>query len=278
MNLVSLARARSTSHLRWLAACWLALSCLVVRPARAEEITVAVAANFVDTLEKLAVHFEKKSGHKLLISGGASGALYAQVKAGAPFDVLLSADAERPLLLEKEGLAVQGTRFVYAQGQLVLWSPKPGVVDSQGKILRHKEPVKAALADPAVAPYGAAAQEVLSAMGIWQFLQAEGALVFGSSVTQAYQFAASGNVNCGFVAYSQVLAGKKPGSLWRIPQKMYTPLLQEAVLLKRGEAKPAARDFLAWLASDKKALSVLQASGYQAALARGHAQLDRPKP
>jgi molybdate transport system substrate-binding protein len=235
--------------------------------ARAEDIGIAVAANFAGTLEKLARQFEKQSGHKLLISSGATGALYAQIKAGAPFDVFLSADAERPAQLEKEGLGVTGTRFIYAQGKLVLWSPKAGVVDGQGKILRHKEPVKVSLADPAVAPYGAAAQQVMSTMGIWQFLQDQSALVLGTSITHAYQFAASGNVVCGFVAYSQVLEGKQPGSLWKVPQSMYNPLLQEAILLKRAETKQAARDFLKWLASDKKALSALRSAGYE-----------RPKP
>jgi molybdate transport system substrate-binding protein len=246
-----------------LAVQFLLLSLCALPHARAEDVSVAVAANFAGTLEKLAPAFQKQSGHKLVISSGATGALYAQIKAGAPFDVFLSADAERPAQLEKEGLAVTGTRFAYAQGKLVLWSPKAGIVDGQGKILRHKEPVKVALADPAVAPYGAAAQEVMTAMGIWQFLQDESALVIGTSITHAYQFAASGNVVCGFVAYSQVLEGKKPGSLWKIPQTMYRPLRQEAVLLKKGEAKQAARDFLKWLGSDKKALSVLRASGYE---------------
>jgi molybdate transport system substrate-binding protein len=259
---------------RLAATCSLLLVLAATLAARAEEISVAVAANFVGTLEKLAPQFEKQSGHKLLVSGGASGALYAQIKAGAPFEVFLSADAERPIQLEKEGLAVAGTRFVYAQGKLVLWSPKAGVVDGQGKILRDvllargtarfdKEPVKVSLADPAVAPYGAAAQEVMSAVGIWQYLQEHAALVLGTSITQAYQFASTGNVVCGFVAYAQVLEGKKPGSLWKIPQNMYRPLLQEAVLLKRGEAKQAARDFLKWLASDKKVLSALRAAGYE---------------
>jgi len=236
---------------------------MLANAARAEDVTVAVAANFVGTLERLAARFEKASGHKLVVSAGASGALYAQVKAGAPFDVFLSADAERPALLEREGLAVAGTRFVYARGKLVLWSPQPGVVDGQGQILRHKEPVKVALADPAVAPYGAAAQQVLSAMGIWRSLRDEGALVLGTSISQAYQFAASGNVRCGFVAYAQVIAGRQPGSLWRIPQSMYQPLLQEAVLLKRGEAKPAARAFLKWLAADEQVLALLRAAGYE---------------
>ncbi len=232
-------------------------------PARAESVSVAVAANFAGTLERLAPAFKKQTGHELVISSGATGALYAQIKAGAPFEVLLSADAERPAQLEKEGLAVAGTRFVYAQGKLVLWSPKPGVAVAEGKLLRAKQAPKVALADPALAPYGAAAQEVMSALGVWQTLQDAAALVLGVSITQAFQFAASGNVSCGFVAYAQVLEGKQAGSLWKIPQSMYKPLLQEAVLLKRGEANAAARAFVDWLAKDAKVLAALRAAGYE---------------
>ena len=231
--------------------------------ARAEPVSVAVAANFAGTLEKLAPAFKQQTGHELVISSGATGALYAQIKAGAPFEVLLSADAERPAQLEKEGLAVAGTRFVYAQGKLVLWSPKQGVAVGEGKVLRAKQAAKIALADPAVAPYGAAAQEVMSALGVWQTLKDAGALVLGVSITQAYQFAASGNVSCGFVAYAQVLEGKQTGSLWKVPQSMYKPLLQEAILLKRGEGNAATRAFLDWLAKDAKALAALRAAGYE---------------
>lgn len=229
----------------------------------AEPVSVAVAANFAGTLEKLAPAFKEQTGHELLISSGATGALYAQIKAGAPFDVLLAADTERPALLEKAGLAVVGTRFVYAQGKLVLWSPRPGWVDEQGKILRSKQLRKVALADPALAPYGAAAKEVMGTLGVWQTLRERAALVIGVSITQAYQFAASGNVSCGFVALAQVLAGKQPGSLWTIPREMYKPLLQEAVLLKRAERNSAARAFLRWLAKDEKVLAALRAAGYE---------------
>jgi molybdate transport system substrate-binding protein len=255
---------------RWTLHAWstfwaCALLVLFSRPiqARAEAASVAVAANFARTLEELAPAFEKQTGHELMISSGATGALYAQIKAGAPFEVLLAADAERPALLEKEGLAVAGTRFVYAQGKLVLWSPKPGMAVGEGKLLRQTPTPKVALADPAVAPYGAAAQEVLSALGLWQTLKDAASLVLGVSITQAHQFAASGNVSCGFVAYAQVLEGKRPGSLWKIPQSMYKPLLQEAVLLKRGAGKRAARAFLNWLAKDEKVLAALRAAGYE---------------
>jgi molybdate transport system substrate-binding protein len=249
----------------WSALYACALLALFARPtpAQAEPVSVAVAANFAGTLEKLAPLFRKQTGHQLVISSGATGALYAQIKAGAPFEVLLAADAERPALLEKEGAAVGGTRFVYAQGKLVLWSPKPGTAVAEGELLRQKPPPKVALADPAVAPYGAAAQEVLSALGLWQVLSDAGALVLGVSITQAHQFAASGNVSCGFVAYAQVLEGKRPGSHWKIPQAMYKPLLQEALLLKPGETNAAARAFLSWLAKDEKVLAALRAAGYE---------------
>jgi molybdate transport system substrate-binding protein len=238
------------------------LGCLGPRPAHADEVHVAVSANFASTLEKLAARFAQKTGHKLVLSAGATGALYAQIKAGAPFEVFLSADAERPRQLEQERLAVSGTRFVYAQGKLVLWSPKAGVVDAQGRVLTRKDLPKVALADPALAPYGAVAQAVLSKLGLWQSFNERAALVLGASVTQAYQFVASGNALCGFVAYAQVLEGKKPGSVWHVPQSMYAPLLQEAVLLKQGEAKRAARDLLAWLKDDEAVSSLLRAAGY----------------
>lgn len=254
--------------LAWCALCALVLWGAPLNPARAESVSVAVAANFAGTLEKLAPAFEKQTGHELVISSGATGALYAQIKAGAPFEALLSADAERPALLEKEGLAVAGTRFVYAQGKLVLWSPKPGVAVGDGKLLRAKQAPKVALADPALAPYGMAAQEVMSALGVWTMLKDAAALVLGVSITQAFQFAASGNVSCGFVAYAQVLESRQAGSLWKVPQSMYKPLLQEAVLLKRGAASAAARAFLSWLEKDEKVLAALRAAGYERANAK----------
>ena len=246
---------------------WLALLLgLVTGAAHADDVTVAVAANFLGTLEKLAPEFEKSTGHKLLLSPGASGQLYAQIKAGAPYDVLLSADAERPAQLAREGYALDETRFVYAQGKLVLWSPKLGVVDARGAILSKPGLVKVALADPQSAPYGAAARQTLQKLSLWDKLNGEAKLVLGSSVAQAHQFAESGNVTCCFVALSQVLAGKQRGSLWRVPQGLYAPLLQEAVLLKSN--KKAARAFLDWLKSNPRALSAIRAAGYATASPR----------
>ena len=199
-------------------------------------------------------------------SPGASGQLYAQIKASAPYDVLLSADAERPEQLAREGLAIADTRFVYAQGKLVLWSAQPGLVAGQGAALKCAELGKVALADPKSAPYGVAAQQVLSQLGLWQKLNGQGKLVLGASVAQAFQFVESGNASCGFVALSQLLVGKQRGSRWQVPQALYTPLQQEAILLKSN--KPAARKLLAWLRSDPQALRIIRAAGYATPAAR----------
>jgi molybdate transport system substrate-binding protein len=242
----------------WLLTAWLSLG----TRARAEEVAVAVAANFVGTLEKLAADFEKASGHRLVISAGSTGQLYAQLKAGAPYEVFLAADTERPRALEKEGLAVRGTRFVYARGKLALWSKQPDLVDARGELLKRAQFAKLALADPATAPYGAAAQSVLKRLGLWDKLRAAGKLVLGTSVAHAYQFAASGNADCAFVAYAQVLASRDGGSSWLVREDWYAALDQEAVLLKTGEAKPAARAFLQWLKTDRGALAQVRASGY----------------
>lgn len=248
---------RAFSKLLLVSCCLLSASA-----ARADDVSVAVAANFLGTLEKLAPLFEKSTGHKLQLSPGASGQLYAQIKAGAPYDVLLSADAQRPAQLAKEGLAIDNTRFVYAQGKLVLWSAKPSVVDSKGAILTSAKLEKLALADPQTAPYGAAAQQTLQKLTLWEKLNGEGKLVLGTSVAQAHQFVDSGNASCGFVALSQVLAGKRRGSYWLVPQALYAPLQQEAVLLKSD--KPAARAFLSWLKTHPKALAAIKAAGYSA--------------
>jgi molybdate transport system substrate-binding protein len=243
--------------LGWLVGAWLSLC----QGARADDVSVAVAANFLGALEKLAVSFEKASGHRLNISAGSSGQLYAQTKAGAPYEVFLSADADRPRALERDGLAAPGTRFVYARGKLALWSKRGGFVDARGELLKREKFDKLAIADPRTAPYGAAAQQVLEQLGLWQKLNAKGKIVLGTSVAHAYQFAASGNADCAFVAYAQVLARPQDGSFWLVPESLYPALDQEAVLLKRGD-KPAARAFLTWLKTDRGALALLRAAGY----------------
>lgn len=249
---------------RWAPWCLVLWFCQAALPARADEVRVAVAASFASTLEALAQSFQRQSGHRLSISAGSSGALYAQIKHGAPFHVLLSADAARPAQLEREGLGVAGTRIVYAQGKLVLWSARAGMVDPQGKVLRQKGGcAKLAIADPATAPYGAAAEEVLSRLGLWTELRAAQAIVIGTSVAHAYQFAQSGNATCAFVSWSQVLAGQKRGSFWKVPQELYAPLKQEAILLQPAARSEAARRFLRWLDQDPGVRAALLDAGYE---------------
>jgi molybdate transport system substrate-binding protein len=247
-------------------AAWLAMLLLPVRALRADEINVAVAANFLGTLQKLAPQFEHASAHKLVISSGSSGQLYAQIVQGAPFDVLLSADAEKPKALEAAGLAVPGSHFTYAVGTLVLWSPKPGVVDQQGQVLRSGTYRFLGVADAINAPYGAAARQVLSALGLWDQLTQEHKLVTGESIAQTWQFAATGNVDMAFVALSQVIGtdGSIGGSSWLPPQSMYAPIQQDAVVLAHASHRAAAEAFASWLHHDPLALAGIKSAGYRA--------------
>lgn len=226
----------------------LPLSCLSVllcatlahAVAQAAEVQVAVAANFAEPIKAIAAVLEKTTGHKLKISTGASGAFYTQIRNGAPFDVFLSADNERPEMLEKDGLAQPGTRFTYAIGQLVLWSARPGRVDGQGAVLKAADLGKVAHANAKTAPYGAAALQVLDKLGLKDTLRPR--LVQGESIGQTFNFVKTGNADVGFVAMSQVLEGGrlKEGSMWVIPQAQYDPIRQDAVVLKKGAENEAA--------------------------------------
>jgi molybdate transport system substrate-binding protein len=229
-------------------------------PAKAAEVSVAVAANFTAPLDALAAAFAKVSGHHLVISSGSSGKLYLQITAGAPFEVMLSADSERPIRLEQEGAAVPGTRFTYAIGELVLWSRDPGLVDPAGSVLASSRFRHLAIANPETAPYGAAARQVLQGLDLWQKLAPR--LVQGEDIGQTYQFVATGNAELGFVALSQIRAAGKPqGSLWIVPSERYRPIEQQAVLLARGKNSPAARGFLEFLRS-APARTLIQEFGY----------------
>jgi molybdate transport system substrate-binding protein len=240
-----------------------ALPGLAARAARTEELNVAVAANFYGTMQHLAPQFEQASGNRLLLSSGASGQFYTQIHEGAPFDILLSADSDRPKQLESEGLAVPGSRFTYAIGTLVLWSPKPGVVDAEGKVLRGGTYRMLGIADPRAAPYGAAAQQVLSALGLWDQLNQAKKLAIGENINQAWQFAATGNVDLAFVALSQVTDGHAiAGSYWLPPQTLYTPITQDAVILTHSGKRAAAQAFLNWLRHDPQAIATIKAAGY----------------
>jgi molybdate transport system substrate-binding protein len=229
---------------------------------QAGEVSVAVAANFTAPMQKIALAFEQETGHKVLLSFGSTGSFYAQIKNGAPYEILLAADDETPLKLEKEGLSVAGSRFTYAIGQLVLWSQQPGLVDDQGNVLRTEKFQRLAIANPKSAPYGQAAVETMTKLGVLQTLQAK--LVQGESIGQAYQFVATENAQLGFVALSQVyLNGKiSQGSAWLVPKQLHSPIQQDAVLLNNGKNNNAALALLNYLKADK-AKAVIQAYGYQ---------------
>jgi molybdate transport system substrate-binding protein len=230
--------------------------------AAADEVQLAVAANFAAPAKHLAERFAQGSGgHKVLISTGSTGKFYAQIKNGAPFDVLLSADAETPSRMEKEGLVVPGQRFTYALGKLVLWSPQANLVDERGEVLRKQAFRRLSIANPRLAPYGAAAQQVMEKLGVWSGLQER--LVLGENIAQAYQFVSSGNAELGFVAYSQIRDPDRAttGSFWLVPQTLYAPIQQDAALLIRAEGNQAARQFLAFLRS-APARELILAYGY----------------
>jgi molybdate transport system substrate-binding protein len=229
--------------------------------ANAGEVTAAVAANFTAPMKQISALFEKDSGHTVRLSFGSSGKLTAQIKQGAPFDVFLSADEKKPVLLEKEGLAVEGSRFVYALGKLVLWSAKPGFVDDKGAVLGKGNFSKLAYADPKLAPYGMAARETLDAMGLWN--KVESKMVTGESIAQTYQFAASGNAEMAFVALSQITKDGKvtEGSWWVIPEDKYSAIKQCAVQLTAAKDPAAAKAFLTYLKSDK-AEAIIRSFGY----------------
>ncbi len=229
--------------------------------AHAGEVNAAVAANFTAPVQQIAAMFEKDTGNTVKLSFGSSGKFYSQIKEGAPFDVFLAADEKNPMLLEKEGLAVANTRFVYALGKLVLWSAQPGFIDDKGAVLRKGNYNKIAYADPKLAPYGLAAKETLDDMGLWNVVQSK--MVTGESITQTYQFAATGNAELAFIALSQITKDGKvsEGSWWIVPSHMYNPIKQGAVLLTAAKDPDAAKAFLAYLKSDK-AVAIIRSFGY----------------
>lgn len=229
--------------------------------AHGAEVTVAVASNFAAPLQKIVPLFEKDTGHKAVVSLGSTGGFYAQIKNGGPFHVLLSADDETPLKLEKENLAVGGTRFTYATGKLVLWSKQAGFVDDKGDVLRSGQFKRLAIANPKLAPYGAAALETLHKLELFQGLQTK--FVQGENIAQAFQFVNTENAQLGFVALSQVYADGKltSGSAWMVPSHLHKPIQQDAVLLVAGKNNIAATALLAYLRTDK-AKAIIRSHGY----------------
>jgi molybdate transport system substrate-binding protein len=239
----------------------LSLFSLLAGSASADEVQVAVAANFTAPMQQIAAAFEKESGHKVLTSFGSTGKFYAQIKNGAPFEILLAADDETPLRLEKEGAALAGSHFTYAIGKLVLWSAKPGYVDDKGEVLKKGDFKHLSLANPKLAPYGAAGVEALKKLNLYSSIEAR--LVQAENITQAQQFIATGNAELGFVALSQVYKDGKlsEGSAWIVPENLYEPIRQDAVLLDKGKGKPAAEALLKYLKGDK-ARAVIKSFGY----------------
>lgn len=237
----------------------LLLALAYAQASAADDVRVAVATNFKSTLEVLAAEFESQSGHGLIISSGSTGKLYAQIRNGAPFDVFLSADDRAPQLLVGHGLAVEGSVFTYAQGRLALWSPDAAKLDAQ--TLQQGEFQHIAIANPQLAPYGAAARDVIEALGVAD--QLEDKLVFGENIGQTFAFVHAGAADLGFVAMSQILSREESerGNWWEPPQEAYTPIRQDAVLLERAAENDAAKAFVIYLQSGD-AQDLIEQSGY----------------
>lgn len=239
------------------------LTCLTISSAAlAGGVQVAVAANFAAPMQKLVPLFEQQTGHRVVASYGSTGKFATQIQNGAPFEVFLAADDETPAKLERAGHAVAGTRFTYAIGRLVLWSRQPGLVDAKGDVLRGDSFERLAIADPRLAPYGAAAVQTLRSLSLLERLQQR--FVTGENITQAHQFVATGNAPLGFVALSQVQVDGRigEGSAWLVPEQLHEPIVQQAVLLPNGRDNPAATALLNFLRSDA-ARALIRAAGYQ---------------
>lgn len=240
---------------------FMAWACLLTT-AQAAEVSVAVAANFAAPMQKMAAAFEQDTGHKVSMAVGSTGRFYAQIKNGAPFQVLLAADDETPAKLEKEGAALKGSRMTYAVGRLVLWSQQAGLVDDRGEVLRSERFNKLALADPKLAPYGLAAIETLTQLGLLDKLKPK--FVQGENIAQTFQFVSTQNTQLGFVALSQVQSEGKitQGSAWVVPAHLHTPIRQDAIILNKGKDKPAAAALLEYLRSER-ARAIIRAHGYE---------------
>lgn len=225
--------------------------------AHAAETNVAVAANFTEPAKEIAKAFEAKTGHKAVLSFGATGQFYAQIRQEAPFTVFLAADDDTPRKAVEDGLAVADSRFTYAIGRLVLWSTDPAKVGGE-ETLKKGAFEKIAIANPAVAPYGAAAAQAMKKLGVYEALQPK--LVQGNTIAQTYQFVETGNAEVGFVALSQVIT-RNEGSRWAVPDTLHDPIRQDAVLLKKGASDEAAKAFVAFLKSPE-AGAVIAKYGY----------------
>jgi molybdate transport system substrate-binding protein len=244
------------------AASALLLGLVLISRGESAEVQVAVASNFAAPAKSLARAFHRTTGHRAVISLGATGKLYAQIRQGAPYEVLLAADAATPAKLIDEGLALADTRMTYAIGRLVLWSRDTDRMDSNGKILSQGQFRRLAIANPKLAPYGAAAVQTLQALGALERLRSR--LVEAANINQTFQFVASGNAEVGFVALSQVTRYDRlqKGSAWIVPANLHDPIIQEAVVLKRADRNPAAQAWIRYLASNS-AHEIIRSYGYE---------------
>ncbi|WP_311970148.1 molybdate ABC transporter substrate-binding protein [Pseudomonas baltica] len=237
------------------------LSALCLSMAHADEVQVAVAANFTAPIQAIAADFEKDTGHTLVASYGATGQFYTQIKNGAPFEVFLAADDSTPAKLEKEGDTVVGSRFTYAVGTLALWSAKEGYVDDRGAVLAANQYQHLSIANPKAAPYGLAATQVLDKLKLTEATKAK--IVEGQNISQAYQFVSTGNAELGFVALSQIYKDGKvtSGSAWIVPNDLYSPINQDAVVLSKGKDSAAAKALMDYL-KGPKAAAIIKSYGY----------------
>jgi molybdate transport system substrate-binding protein len=238
---------------------WVFFLILLPRQTLTDEIRVATASNFRTAMTALANEFEVETGHQATVITGSTGKHFAQIIHGAPFDVFFAADRERPEKLESEGLTVPGSRFTYAFGKLILWSPQADYVDVGGRVLKQGNFYHLAVANPQLAPYGRAAREVLENAGLWESLSKR--LVRGENVAQAFQFVHSGNAELGFVALSQLKDGDhlSTGSHWPVPPEMYGAIEQQAVVLRDNRA---AREFMSFVQS-ARAARIIRTHGYE---------------
>lgn len=239
----------------------LILTALLAGAAHADTVSVAVAANFTAPMQKIAAEFAKDTGHKAELSFGATGKFYAQISNGAPFGLLLAADDTTPAKIAREGKGVADSRFTYAVGKLVLWSKQDGYVDAQGAVLKTGKFQHVAIANPKLAPYGLAAEQTLTQLGLLEQIKPK--FVQGENIGQTYQFAATGNAELGFVALSQVMEdGKiKSGSAWLVPSSMHEPIRQDAIVLNTAKDNAAAKALMDYLRGDK-ARAIITSYGY----------------
>ena len=228
----------------------------------ADEVRVAVASNFYPAMKEIALQYELKKSktsenHKIVLIPGSSGRHYAQIMNGAPFDLFFSADKVRPILLEKKGISENGSRFTYALGKLVLWSSLDGFVEKEER-LYHKDLRFIAIANPKIAPYGVAAKEALISINLWEDMKSK--LIRGENIAQTFQFVNSANAKLGFVSYSQLMNPNYPvgGSFWMVPQSLYKPIEQQAVLLRESLL---GKDFLSFMRTDQS-LKIISKFGY----------------